>query len=516
MFKILLFIIFSITIYAKEFTISSYNVENLFDLIKQNTEYKEYIPNTNSKWNRKNFDIKLSNIIKTIKDIDSDIIALQEIENKQLIQLLQKKLPSYKYSSFIKYKNSSVGIGFLSKIKIIDNNQIDVVFRNKTFRPILETTFEFENIEFKIFNNHWPSKRVKESYRIKYAKRLFDRIKKLPRDYDYILIGDFNSNYNESQSLKYDKKLNNTDGLTGINHVLNTTLNNEFNIYEDITEKEKVAHYNLWLDLKEKDRFSNKFRKQNQTPDNIIIPKALFDNKKISYIKNSFTVVKPSYLYTNNQIKRWQIKNSIHQGKGYSDHLPIKATFSTSSNKKNNTTIRENITKISQLYNVEKIIEPIIIDDIIVIYKNNNNAILKQLNNRAIYFYNNSDKLKLGYSYKLKINQIKSFNGLKEVTNFEILKENYKYKNVELLYLDTNKIEFLDNQYQNELITNLKGTVHNRKLLYKDKSINLYSKDKSLLPKNKENIEIISGHLSIYKGNLQIQIHKKTDYKVVK
>lgn len=167
MIKILLLSIFALCIYAKDFTIASYNAENLFDLKKQNSEYKEFIPNTSSNWNQRNFNIKINNAVKVIKEIDADIIGLQEVENRSIIQLLLKRLPQYKYSSFAKYPRSSVGIGFLSKIQIKDNRRIDVKFTNKIFRPILETTFVLDNNEFKVFNNHWPSKRVAESYRVK-------------------------------------------------------------------------------------------------------------------------------------------------------------------------------------------------------------------------------------------------------------------------------------------------------------------------------------------------------------
>ena len=206
MLRVLLFLSITLNLFAQSFTIASYNVENLFDLKKQNSEYKEYIPFTKSKWNKRNFNIKIKNTIKVIKDINADILALQEIENENILILLKKKLPQYKYHSFSKYKNSSVGIGFLSKIKIIDNNSINVKFKRRTYRPIQETTFRIDNIDFKVFNNHWPSKRVAESYRIKYAKRLQDRLKQLPKDYDYILLGDFNSNYDEMQSFRYNEK----------------------------------------------------------------------------------------------------------------------------------------------------------------------------------------------------------------------------------------------------------------------------------------------------------------------
>ena len=58
---------------------------------------------------------------------------------------------------------------------MFDNTNLDVKFRTKQFRPILETTFIYENIEFKVFNNHWPSKAVGESYRLQYAKDLQEK-----------------------------------------------------------------------------------------------------------------------------------------------------------------------------------------------------------------------------------------------------------------------------------------------------------------------------------------------------
>lgn len=517
MLRVFLFLCITINLFAQNFTVASYNVENLFDLKKQNTEYKEFIPFTKSKWNKKTFNIKIKNTIRVIKDINADIIAFQEIENKDLLVFLKKKLPQYKYHSYSKYPKSSVGIGFLSKIKIINNNAINVKFKRRTYRPIQETTFRIDNIDFKIFNNHWPSKRVAESYRIKYAKRLQDRLKKLPKDYDYILLGDFNSNYDEMQSFRYNKKLNNTDGITGINQVLNTSFNKRYVTYDDVLKIQKKVHFNLWLDVEGKERFSSKFRNQNNTPDNIIIPPALLDTKRISYIHKSFKVFKPKYLYKNKQVQRWKMKNRIHQGYGYSDHLPIYAEFST--NKENRNLVKklelnkEELSKISHLYKKTKLIKPAILKDIIVIYKNRNSAIIKQKDDKAIYIYKNAKDLKLGYSYNIKVNQIKNYNDLQEIEDFKIIQKNTKYKNYKDLYLN-NKTNILNPKYQNEIITNLRGIIKNRKLYFNGKVIYIYSKNKELLPKNNQNILIKTGHISVYRGNMQIQIHKKSDYKV--
>jgi len=514
--KLLLLVILSFSLYAKTFTVASYNVENLFDLVKDRSDYQEYQPNTKAKWNQKNFNIKVNNVLKVIKDIDSDIIALQEIENRQMMQVLLKRLPQYKYSSFTKYRNSSVGVGFLSKIKIISNSDIDVRFTNKLFRPILETTFEFDNIEFKIFNSHWPSKRAAESYRVKFAKKLYDRLKELPRDYDYILLGDFNSNYDEFKTIYKNKKLNNTQGITGINQVLNTTIDKRFVTYDDILKRGKNVNYNLWLDLAYDERFSNKYRGRNNTPDNIIISPALFDNKKLTYITKSFRVFKPNYLYKNKKIIRWRMNNRVHQGSGFSDHLPIIAKFSTNKTKKNplKKIEKKHLNKISQLYSKTKLIDNVLLKDVVVIYKHGRNAIIKQKNDRAIYLYNNAEQLKEGFSYDLSISQIKDYNGLKEIEDYKIKNHNGKIKNYKNLYLDARYIDIFDTKYQNEIVKNIKGTFKKGKLYIGNTKIKLFAKNKKDLPKENSTIKIKRAHITYYRDNVQIMIHDKSEIDV--
>ncbi len=517
----LIFLILPFNLCAKTFSIATYNVENLFDLQKQGSEYKEYIPNTKSKWNKYNFNIKLNNTIRVINDIDADIIALQEIENKQIMHLLQKKMPRYTFKSFAKYKKSSVGIGILSKIKIISNKKIDVKFRNKTYRPILETTFELDKIRFKIFNNHWASKRVPESYRIKFAYNLQNRLKQLSHDYDYILLGDFNSNYNEYKTIIKDKKLNNTSSITGINHILNTTKNKKFITFDDILKDKQKVHYNLWLETQALNRFSAKYKNRNITPDNILLPASLFDTKKISYIPNSFRVFKAKYLFQKQKIIRWKMYKNIHKGYGYSDHLPIIAKFSTNSDKQNplQTLLKRKINKVSKLYKKTKLIKSIVLKDMIVIYKTNNSAIVKQKNDRAIYFYQNAQRLKEGFSYDLEIVEIQDYEDLKEVKKYTIVKSNGEYKDITTLYIDANEIDIFEAKYQNEIIKNLQGTYKQPYLYIKNqkyKKIRLYAKNNYNLPKQKENIIIKQGHLGIYKGNVQVVIHSNKDYEVVK
>ena len=78
--------LFFFSLHAQDFKVASYNVENLFDLKHDGTEYREYIPNTKSNWNKKTYNIKLKNISKVINELDADIIALQEIESKKALK----------------------------------------------------------------------------------------------------------------------------------------------------------------------------------------------------------------------------------------------------------------------------------------------------------------------------------------------------------------------------------------------------------------------------------------------
>ncbi|MFV0562743.1 endonuclease/exonuclease/phosphatase family protein [Malaciobacter mytili] len=506
---LLLFIFFTTLLFSKEFSVTSYNVENFFDLNYDKTEYEEYIPNSKSNWNKSTYNKKIENIAKVLKELDSSIIALQEIESKLILKDLQRKLPKYKYITFVKYPNSSVGLGFLSKIKILHNNQIKVRFQDKTFRPILETTFIFDKIKFKIFNNHWPSKKSKESYRIKYAYALLNAIKELPKDYDYIILGDFNSNYNEKETLKFDKLLNDSSAITGINDILNTTIKKEFINKSSILEQKQRAHYNLWFELKYQDRFSYKFKGQNSTPDNIILPISMFDKKNISYINNSFKVFKPPYLYDNKKINRWQIKNGIHKKVGFSDHLPISASFKISNFEK----IEQNYSKISDLYKTSQLEQEFDLKQAVVIYKNKDSAIIKQEDNRAIFIYK-APYLKLAYSYDLRVKSINEFFGLKQIENFSRIKVNKKIKELNPYYLKVEDINnFEDLKYQNEVLVNFEALYKDKKLEFNNQKIKVYFKNH--IPKDNKRIFVKKAHIAYFKQYVQLIIYSKEDFEII-
>ncbi|MGB5867974.1 MAG: endonuclease/exonuclease/phosphatase family protein, partial [Arcobacteraceae bacterium] len=135
--KYFLFIfIATFNLFALDFKVASYNVENFFDLQYDKTEYKEFIPNTKS-WNTKSYTTKLTNVSKVIKNLDADILALQEIESRQVLDALTKKNPDSKYSIFTKNKNTAIGLGLMSKFPIVSSKNIIVDKYDKYSRDIL-------------------------------------------------------------------------------------------------------------------------------------------------------------------------------------------------------------------------------------------------------------------------------------------------------------------------------------------------------------------------------------------
>lgn len=514
MIKLLFLLLFSFSLFAKTFSVATYNVENLFDLHHDKTEYDEFIPNKNN-WNKQTLEIKLENLAQVINDLNADIVALQEVESKKALELLLQKIPQYPYYDFVKNPSSSVGVAIISKYKITQSKSIAINSKESIERPIQKVTVSVDNKELIIFNNHWRSKRSAESTRINYAMSLQNYLEQLKQDSDYILVGDFNSNYDEFSTFKYEKELNDSHNITGINHILNTIIDDRYITKENILKEEKRVHYNLWLELPHQQRFSSVYKNTHNTPDNILVSKGLFDSNNISYVNNSFKNFTPNYLVNNNKIQRWQMKKGVHIGSGYSDHLPIVASFSTSKYEEPKKKQKPN--NISSLYDLESLDEPLILKDMVVIYKEGKSAVLKQKNDRAIYAYNCAEHLQLGYSYDLTIQELKNHFGLKEITQLKSLKKHTQEENIKRYYLDATLIDLFDLHYQNDIITNLHGVYENGYILLKSAQkpkIRLYAKDKTLLPKNGQNITIKSGHLGFYKSDVQIIIYTKSDIHV--
>ena len=348
-----LIFLFPIVLFGNVLRIANYNVENLFDLKYDGTEYKEYIPNTPIGWNEETYLAKLNNIARVISAVNPDVIGLEEVESEDALDDLRdilRQYPyriTYKYSVFADDKKRSLAVSnaLLSKYPIKYAREIEVS-KSPRMRNILEVGIEVGDEVVIVFVNHWKAKSGNESKRVETAKHLMARLQELDKNTPYILIGDFNSNYNEFQTF-INTKLNDTDGITGINHILGTVIVDDWKItqwfknllgldldirfvtIEDLKKsKDNSIHYNLWLELEEDERWSHKSGKKKGTLDNMIISRGLVDGKGIEYIEGSFQVFRGAGTVRNGKVYRWQRdRKRRHIGKGFSDHLLIYADF---------------------------------------------------------------------------------------------------------------------------------------------------------------------------------------------
>lgn len=318
-----LFLLSSLLLGETTLKIATYNVENLFDLKKNGHEYKEYIPNTKANWNQKTYKIKLKNIAQVIKDMDADIIALQEIESLQALKDLRYTLKQkglyYQYFKIANKKDTTIKVALLSKVPFVYAQEVTVTSSYK-YRNILEAKFKINNQDLYLFVNHWKAKSGPESMRIVSAKALRKRIQSIGFDKNIILVGDFNSDYEEYKRFKRKRKLNDTNGRTGINDVLQTK-----------NKQTKESLYNLWYDTTIEKRYSYMYRGKKEAMDNIIITPILLSSSTIRYKKKSISAFDKEYLFKGKYPYRWKVSKAKipkHKGKGYSDHLAVIAEFS--------------------------------------------------------------------------------------------------------------------------------------------------------------------------------------------
>jgi endonuclease/exonuclease/phosphatase family metal-dependent hydrolase len=188
-------------------------------------------------------------------------------------------------------------------------------------RPILETWIDVEGYPLIVFANHWKSRASDaeiEKIRVQNAQVLRARLDELRSEnnrVDFVLGGDFNSDYNQSYRYQYME-------ITGVNDVLMST-GNETAVANGHPEKV----YNLYHEIPVDQRGSDTFRGYWGTLMQIMISPGLYDYYGVQYVDNSFEVgIWPgkNVYETSGAPNRW---SAFGDGHGYSDHLPISMRF---------------------------------------------------------------------------------------------------------------------------------------------------------------------------------------------
>jgi hypothetical protein len=383
-------------------------------------------------------------------------------------------------------------------------------------RNILETLVATPIGEIRIFVNHWKSKARDgfESKRIAYAETLRRRLMQLDPKEPIVVTGDFNSDYNAYVTLQ--KRNNDTQGKTGINDIL-PTMRNGLPVGEaDMLRTKGWLLYDLWYEVPLSKRWSQKFYGKRSTPDHILLSPGMFDGKGVDYLNDSFKVFKADYLFTQKgYINRWEIKHGKHTGRGYSDHLPLIATFSDKPYRptKNDRTFSPPQTvTIDALYGDVDKERTYKLIRAAVVYKRGNHAVIKQHGvKHGIFIYGSASQLRQGEEcYDLIVEGIKSYKGLREITGAYEIKH---YGGCDISSFVHEGNAYLRNDpRQNEVIADVTG-VYKRRFLYLDGGgkIRIYFKKRKHVPAEGAHLKIFYARLGYYKGT-EIVIDDRNDF----
>ncbi len=192
-------------------------------------------------------------------------------------------------------------------------------------RPILEVWLDVSGHDLVVFANHWksgagnPQMEVARIQNASVLKARLDELRAENQAVDFILAGDFNSDYNHSQ--RYGDIM----PQTGINGVLKSS-GNEAKIANGTVVPTDLV-YNLWFELPVDQRRSDHFRGYWGTLMQMLISPGMYNQGGVSYVDNSYSVGQfdgfNAYSNSGTPI-RW---NFFGDGYGYSDHFPISMSF---------------------------------------------------------------------------------------------------------------------------------------------------------------------------------------------
>jgi len=317
-------------------TVMSYNVENLFDMADNGDEYPEFKPNA-CNWTENTFRIKLDNIASVLAAVNPQIAVLVEVENENTVRELcaacaRQKCPFPYFAIGDQASGSNTRPVILSKLPVLWEKSFGMVPGAPHERPMLAAAVYCGNDTLVVYACHWPSKKNQESRRVERAEMLVKELETMAPQQDFVIAGDFNENFDESETFR-TAGLDDTHGRTGINHVLGTMQslpleNARYVRQSDLSQKRVHGYFDPWNTVTEDRRFSEVFEGRHETPDHILLPASLFDEKGLSFVDSSFH----SFSWNGRLIKdgapyRWQMRYSrqgrIHVGEGFSDHLPL-------------------------------------------------------------------------------------------------------------------------------------------------------------------------------------------------
>jgi hypothetical protein len=296
-------------------TILSWNAFNLFDAVDDGTEYREYDPGL-GRWNRSLYERKLDSLATVIRRScpgGPDIIALQELENRAVLDDLCGRLGGYPHR-VVPDGRGGVRCGVASRFPILKAATLAVgEWDGEPLRPVLEVELDCGGAPLRVLVVHWKSRVEGEGFTQPardaaasvISRRLARLLSETPEG-DVIVAGDFNQNADE---LLAGVGRRGAAALAGVASPERAGVSNG-----------RVALYDPWHGLAPSERGSSGYRGAWQTPDHLLLSAGLFDRSGLAYRSGSFQAVRHSFMLDPRTGFPLKDRELVWR---FSDHLPL-------------------------------------------------------------------------------------------------------------------------------------------------------------------------------------------------
>jgi len=305
--------------------IMTWNVQNLFDAETSGFEYEEYDP-LQSDWNEDKMRSKMENLQEIILSLGPDIpdiLLLQEVENREVLEILNRDYLDGRYSFVDAWNDghSAISCGILSHMT---PDQVHLhypgKFGKRELRPLVEIHYTTGSGRIILFNNHWKSRsggqRATEQARIMSASVLAARIRELRQsgETDIIVAGDMNGSYEDFRTG------GSQTAQIPVEDIYSEVWTNSLYISSDsrdtFMDSEKTILYSPWNEMDSEGSyfFQNRWMKL----DNLLLDRGLFDGSGMEY-RNSICAANPLMCDDQGHPSGWE----SWREEGYSDHFPL-------------------------------------------------------------------------------------------------------------------------------------------------------------------------------------------------
>ena len=192
--------------------VMNWNLQTFFDSNFDGNEYTEF-KNAKSGWSQEKYEIRLERLANVIREIDADIVIMEELEKEAQLQDIANRLSGtfdfskiYTHALFSSSEGSSIGCGVLSRFPIgeitVHGMDIRLAEKQPAMRPIIQFSVYVKNKTLTIFVNHWKSKSGGEEKSEVWRKRQENLLagmifKAVKRGNSVLAAGDFNKDISE-------------------------------------------------------------------------------------------------------------------------------------------------------------------------------------------------------------------------------------------------------------------------------------------------------------------------------